>query len=84
MLAVFAEFERGIIRERVQAGVDRARAAGKRLGRPKTDSKLVGKIRASLDAGVSIRKTAERHRVGISTVARLKAHRVAAAQAHRP
>src|SRR5215469_12936136 len=31
MLGVFAEFERGMIRERVKAGVDRAKAAGKRL-----------------------------------------------------
>jgi DNA invertase Pin-like site-specific DNA recombinase len=73
MLGVFAEFERGIIRERVQAGVDRARAAGKRLGRPKTDAKLAAKIRVSLRAGSSIRKTADRHRVGISTVQRIKA-----------
>jgi len=35
MLAVFAEFERDLIRERVIAGVQRARAQGKHLGRPK-------------------------------------------------
>src|ERR1051325_29960 len=73
MLGVFAEFERGIIRERVQAGVDRARAAGKRLGRPRLDQKLATKVRASLLAGLSIRKTAQRHRVGGSTVQRIKA-----------
>jgi DNA invertase Pin-like site-specific DNA recombinase len=73
MLGVFAEFERALIRERVQAGVDRARAAGKRLGRPKIDSKLAVRIQASLDAGVSIRNTADRYRVGISTVQRIKA-----------
>jgi DNA invertase Pin-like site-specific DNA recombinase len=33
MLGVFAEFERGMIRERVNAGLTRARAAGTRLGR---------------------------------------------------
>ena len=33
MLGVFAEFERGIIRERVNAGLARARANGTRLGR---------------------------------------------------
>lgn len=71
MLGVFAEFERGIIRERVQA-VDRARAAGKRLGRPRTDPRLAATIRASLFAGSSIRKTAERHGVGVSTVQRIK------------
>src|SRR6266436_1812994 len=34
MLGVFAEFERGLIRERVNAGLARARAQGRRLGRP--------------------------------------------------
>jgi DNA invertase Pin-like site-specific DNA recombinase len=33
MLGVFAEFERGIIVERVKAGLARARSQGKRLGR---------------------------------------------------
>jgi DNA invertase Pin-like site-specific DNA recombinase len=73
MLGVFAEFERGMIRERVQAGIDRARAAGKRLGRPKTSPKLADAVRASLAAGISIRKAAGLHGVGISTVQRIKA-----------
>src|SRR6266851_4232498 len=34
LLAVFAEFEREILRERVRAGLDHARQQGKRLGRP--------------------------------------------------
>jgi DNA invertase Pin-like site-specific DNA recombinase len=34
MLGVFAEFERAIIQERVRAGIARARAEGKHLGRP--------------------------------------------------
>ena len=34
MLGVFAEFERGIIRERVNAGLARAREKGTALGRP--------------------------------------------------
>jgi DNA invertase Pin-like site-specific DNA recombinase len=33
MLGVFAEFERGIIRERVNAGLARAKAKGTKLGR---------------------------------------------------
>ena len=35
ILGAFAEFEREIIRERTLAGLDRARAEGKRLGRPR-------------------------------------------------
>ena len=34
LLGVFAELEREIIRERVMSGLERAKAAGKRLGRP--------------------------------------------------
>jgi DNA invertase Pin-like site-specific DNA recombinase len=82
ILGVFAEFERGIIRERVQAGVDRARANGKRLGRPRTEAKLTNKIRSSLADGLSIRKTATRHGIGVSTVQRIKA--AALTQAHAP
>jgi len=35
ILAALAEFERGRIRERVMAGLHRAKAQGRRLGRPK-------------------------------------------------
>lgn len=38
MLGVFAEFERDMIAARVQAGIDRARAKGKRMGRPTVDT----------------------------------------------
>lgn len=34
IMGSFAEFERSIIRERTMAGLDRARAQGKKLGRP--------------------------------------------------
>jgi len=34
LLAIFAEFERGILRERTRAGLAQARQNGKRLGRP--------------------------------------------------
>jgi DNA invertase Pin-like site-specific DNA recombinase len=35
MMGVFAEFERSMIQERVRAGLARAKAAGKKFGRPK-------------------------------------------------
>ncbi len=59
MLGVFAEFERAMIRERVQAGIDRARSAGTRLGRPKLGAQLAEAIRTSLANGVSIRRAAQ-------------------------
>jgi DNA invertase Pin-like site-specific DNA recombinase len=44
MLAVFAEFEREILRERVKAGIAQARSKGKTLGRPKSAAKKSAEI----------------------------------------
>src|SRR5438128_5952353 len=54
MLAVFAEFERDLIRERVSAGVQRAKAAGARIGRPR--AQVSGEeVLALREAGLSYR-----------------------------
>jgi DNA invertase Pin-like site-specific DNA recombinase len=45
MLAVFAEFEREILRERVKAGIAHARAKGIVLGRPKSAAKKAVEVR---------------------------------------
>lgn len=58
MLGVFAEFERAMIRDRIMAGLDRARASGKRLGRPRTTPFKVDHIRRALDEGRGVRETA--------------------------
>jgi DNA invertase Pin-like site-specific DNA recombinase len=55
---VFSEFERAMIRDRVMAGLCRARSAGKRLGRPKTTPFTVQRIRAALNKGHGVRETA--------------------------
>ena len=44
ILGAFAEFEREIIRERTLAGLDRAKAQGKKLGRPRKAIKKQGRI----------------------------------------
>src|SRR5438270_2004678 len=44
----FAEFERSMIRSRVNAGLARARAQGKRLGRRPVSADVVERIRAQL------------------------------------
>src|SRR3979409_1913037 len=45
MLGVFSEFERAMVRDRVLAGLDRARSSGKRLGRPRTTMFTLQRIR---------------------------------------
>lgn len=72
MSAVFAELERSIIRERVMAGLDRARAQGKRLGRPQVGRKVEAAIRERLASGTGILKVAKGLGVGVSTVQRVK------------
>jgi DNA invertase Pin-like site-specific DNA recombinase len=58
MLSVFSEFERAMIRDRVRAGLDRARSSGKRLGRPPMAPIKIDRIRRALDEGRGIRATA--------------------------
>jgi DNA invertase Pin-like site-specific DNA recombinase len=79
MMGVFAEFERAMIRERVHAGLNRARSQGKRLGRPTIDASKAAAITADLRAGgAGLHKIAKAHGVGVSTVQRLKAELAAA------
>ncbi len=73
----FAEFERGMIRNRVMAGLERARARGVQLGRPKTGSKVEAAIRVRLAKGEGIKKVAKAVGVGNGTVSRIKAETVA-------
>jgi DNA invertase Pin-like site-specific DNA recombinase len=78
MMGVFAEFERAMIRERVNAGLARAKANGAQLGRPKTDAKIEVRIRAELAKGTGMLKTARMFGVGTGTVQRIKAEAAAA------
>jgi DNA invertase Pin-like site-specific DNA recombinase len=82
MLGVFAEFERAIIRERIRAGIARARQkgtkSGRPFGRPKVSAETEATIRRFLSAGHGIRKTARLAGVGNETVARIKRQMVTA------
>jgi DNA invertase Pin-like site-specific DNA recombinase len=74
MMGVFAEYERAMIVARVKAGLDRARAEGKTLGRPTIDPATETAIRSALQKGdAGIRKIATRFSVGTGTVQRIKA-----------
>jgi DNA invertase Pin-like site-specific DNA recombinase len=77
MMGVFAEFERAMIVDRVKSGMARAKAGGKKLGRPSLPEALQGQIRASLEAGTGINKVARQYGVGTLTVQRIKKEMVA-------
>lgn len=74
MLGVFAEFERSMIRERINAGLSRAKANGTKLGRPKVSSEVerkVLKLRGSGNPPTGINKIARVVGVGVGTVKRI-------------
>ena len=72
MMGVFAEFERAMIRERVNAGLARAKAQGTKLGRPRLDDEqLVAKIRKLRARKVGMLKIAKQLGVGTSVVQRI-------------
>jgi DNA invertase Pin-like site-specific DNA recombinase len=70
VLGAVAELERGLIVERVKAGLRNARAKGKRLGRPKKilDTKRIAKLRAQ---GVGWKRIAVEMGVGVGTLYRV-------------
>lgn len=71
MLGVFAEFERSMIQERVKAGLSRAKAQGKKLGRPKTATEVEQRILAARAEGLSYHRIAKQECVGVSVVQRV-------------
>ena len=77
LLASLAEFELELIRERVKAGMERARRQGVRIGRPRVTDRRgfnasFGAILERLRAGqVSRRKAAKELQIGYATLKRL-------------
>jgi len=72
MTGAFAEFERSMIRQRVNAGLRRAVEQGKQLGRPRVSPAIEKRILSHLRKGVGILKTAKTLGVGTGTVQRIK------------
>ena len=73
LLAIFAEFEREILRERTRAGLAHARQNGKQLGRPMTAGLQATEIRKLYRAGVPKAEIARRLRIGRTSVRRILA-----------
>ena len=71
MLGVFAEFERGIIRERVNAGLARARANGTKLGRRRVKPSVEARILELRANGDGILKIGKKLGIGTSVVQRV-------------
>jgi putative DNA-invertase from lambdoid prophage Rac len=71
VIAAVAEFERDLLIERTQSGLTRAKAEGKRLGRPMAlTEEQQREIAAKRMAGVSIRAIAKEYATSIASVQR--------------
>jgi DNA invertase Pin-like site-specific DNA recombinase len=77
MLGVFAEFERSMIRERVNAGLARARVkgtkSGKPIGRPAATNHKLKLASKALADGASLREAAVASGLSVGRVHKLKA-----------
>jgi DNA invertase Pin-like site-specific DNA recombinase len=73
LLAIFAEFERDILRERVRAGIAQARKEGRPHGRPPTASLKSEEIRRLKAERVSHSEIARRLGIGRTSVRRILA-----------
>ena len=77
MMGVFAEFERGMIVERVKSGMARAKKngtkSGNAIGRPAVSAEVEARIRELRATGLGIVKTAKQIGCGVSVVQRVTA-----------
>jgi DNA invertase Pin-like site-specific DNA recombinase len=73
LLAVFAEFEREILRERVKAGIAHARKEGRPHGRPPTARRQAQHVNRLYARGVSKAAIARRLHIGRTSVRRILA-----------
>lgn len=73
MAAIFAEFERNTLIERINAGIARARAQGRRIGRPPVSSATERRIRELREEGLGKLRIARELHCGVRTVQRVLA-----------
>jgi len=71
LLAVFAEFEREILRERVKAGIAQAKLEGKPHGRPATVSKQFVKAKELYQKGLSKSEIARKLKISRTSIRRM-------------
>ena len=70
MLAIFAEFEHDILRDRVKAGIAQARKEGRPHGRPPTAAKFLPQVRSLARKGLSKSEISRRLRISRTSVRR--------------
>jgi putative DNA-invertase from lambdoid prophage Rac len=71
LLAVFADFEREILRERIKAGIAHAREQGRPHGRPRIEDDKIALVKTLFKKGLSKSQIAKRANIGRTSVRRL-------------
>lgn len=71
LLAVFAEFERDLLKERVKAGIAQAKINGKVIGRPATAKSKAKEVRKLASQKLSKSEIARRLNIGRTSVRRI-------------
>jgi DNA invertase Pin-like site-specific DNA recombinase len=79
LCSVLSQLERALLVERVRAGLNRARAEGKRLGRPMIADEIAERVRVELQRGSGVRATSRIIGVSTSTVTRIRDELIEAA-----
>ena len=73
VIAAVAQFERDLLVERTQAGLARARAEGKKIGRPHSLAPAArAQVREALAAGESVSALARKHGTSRQTIMRVR------------
>ena len=74
IFSALGEYERELIRERINAGLARARAQGKKLGRPSNvNESVIISVRLLREKGHSIHSIARQLRIGVGTTQKILA-----------
>jgi DNA invertase Pin-like site-specific DNA recombinase len=73
IFASLGEYERELIRERINAGLKRARSEGKKLGRPSvaTQPAVINSVKLLRSKGMSIHNIAKNLRIGVGTASKI-------------
>jgi DNA invertase Pin-like site-specific DNA recombinase len=75
LLGIFSELEAALIRERIHAGLERAKRNGKRLGRPSVckEPSLIAAVKLLRSKGASIHNIAKQLKIGVGTTTKILA-----------
>lgn len=73
VLSAVAQFERDLLIERTQSGLQRAKAAGKRLGRKRAlNDEAQAQVRMALESGDTVSSIARQYKVSRQTIMRIR------------